>query len=552
MKIRERIIFIVLPLLIASVLISGIFASYSARSGMTRLAMGSLGFKAEEMKKYMNNQWSLLVDNGLSDQQDYIDVAEKAILSYANSLLRSDTELIFALDDDCIVQISTGSVDLKESDVSTIKALIQNEHEGWTTFSLSGEERVGHMFHFDAFEWWVFISEDNHSFYKEVSEMMTRNYIILASLVAVSFILLMILSSYITGPLTRVSSAMMGIVNENDLSRRVEIEYKDEIGQLANTFNLMINELERAYQQIKEYAFKAILAERNERKIRNIFQKYVPKDVIDSVFDNPEQMLVGQNRELGILFSDIRSFTTISEGYTPDKLVIDLNQYFEKMVDIIINRGGVIDKYIGDAIMAFFGAPVKHADDSYQAVMAALEMQETLRELNSERIKLGKPEFKTGIGISYGVVTVGNIGSEKKMDYTIIGDMVNLGSRLEGLTKQYKQDVIIGEQVYKTVQKKIPCRFVDKVQVKGQTRGESIYSPALTLTKEQRIGWHHHNKGASYYYRQNFRKAGRYFTEVLKYLPGDYLAETFIQRCKNYIKSPPPVDWNGVEILKSK
>jgi class 3 adenylate cyclase len=345
---------------------------------------------------------------------------------------------------------------------------------------------------------------------------------------------------------------MQRIIKNNDLSQQVVVECRDEIGHMANTFNIMIAELGRAYQQIKEFAYKAVLAERSERKIRNIFQKYVPKDVIDSVFANPEEILIGQNRVLSILFSDIRSFTTISEGYSPDQLVIDLNKYFEKMVDIIISRGGVIDKYIGDAIMAFFGAPLKHADDAYQSVMAALEMQESLRILNKERSDEGKPEFKTGIGINYGVVTVGNIGSEKKMDYTVIGDMVNLGSRLEGLTKQYRQDVIISESVYRKVRAMIPCRMVDKVQVKGKTQGESIYTCSVGLSEEQKKGWSYHNAGAKLFYNSDFKEALKYFKAAAKIMPDDYLSGLLIERSQRYLLNPPPEGWNGVEIMTSK
>lgn len=552
MKIRARLILVVLPILVAALLITGIFASFSARSGMTRLAMSSLGFKSEELEKYMSSQWSLLVDNGFSDKPEYVEVAKTAVLSYAFTLIRSETELIFAVDPDGEVVMKTSDFEFINDEKQRLAGMLNEEEPGWTSFELGGSERVGQMFYFSAFDWYVFLTEDNSAFYREVTEMLNQNYIILGVSIFMSFLMLVILAAYITGPLTRVSNAMNGIIRDNDLSRQVQVEYKDEIGHLANTFNIMIAELDRAYQQIKEFAFKAVLAERSERKIRNIFQKYVPKDVIDSVFSNPEEMLTGQNRVLAILFSDIRSFTTISEGYSPDELVIDLNKYFEKMVDIIISRGGVIDKYIGDAIMAFFGAPVKHTDDAYQSVLAALEMQETLAVLNRERVEEGKPEFKTGIGINYGVVTVGNIGSEKKMDYTVIGDMVNLGSRLEGLTKQYKQELIISESVYRKIRSQIPCRMVDKVQVKGKTQGESIYTASLSLSDTQKKGWSYFNAGAKLFYSRDFEKAAKYFMASKKVMPDDYLAGVFLERSSRYIQTPPPEDWNGVEIMTSK
>jgi class 3 adenylate cyclase len=324
------------------------------------------------------------------------------------------------------------------------------------------------------------------------------------------------------------------------------------VGVLANTFNHMTGELDRAYGQIKNFALKAVLAQKNEHQIRNIFQKYVPKDVIDSIFENPESMLVGENRVVAILFSDIRSFTTISEGYMPDELVAALNQYFESMVDIIMGHHGIVDKYIGDAIMAFFGAPVKRPDDAYQAVLAGLEMQEALLAFNKAQRDKGKPQFITGIGINYGVVTVGNIGSEKKMDYTIIGDMVNLGSRLEGLTKQYKQDLIFSESVNMKIKGKLPSRLVDKVVVKGKTQGESVYTTKLKLSDREKQGWAHHNAGTKLYYGRHFEKARLHFLAAQKFLPNDHLAAMYLERCERYIASPPPKDWNGTEVLTSK
>ncbi|GAB1458041.1 hypothetical protein MASR2M48_33490 [Spirochaetota bacterium] len=203
----------------------------------------------------------------------------------------------------------------------------------------------------------------------------------------------------------------------------------------------MLDELQKAYDQIKKYAFETVLAQKKEEKIRHIFQKFVPQELIDRFFQNPEAMLVGENRELAVLFSDIRSFTSISETMKPDDLVNSLNHYFSSMVDIIMSHNGVIDKYIGDAIMAFFGAPVRRDDDAISSIKAALDMIEALDHFNEQQRGLGKPEFKIGIGINYGIVTVGNIGCDKKMDYTVIGDMVNLASRLEGLYKRFASNL---------------------------------------------------------------------------------------------------------------
>jgi class 3 adenylate cyclase len=263
-------------------------------------------------------------------------------------------------------------------------------------------------------------------------------------------------------------------------------------------------------------------------------------------------MLVGENRVLAILFSDIRSFTTISEGMMPDDLVNSLNKYFSFMVDVIMNHNGIVDKYIGDAIMAFFGAPVKHKNDALESVLAGIEMTEVLDKFNESQRETGKPEFHIGIGINYGIVTVGNIGTEKKMDYTVIGDMVNLASRLEGLTKEYKQSLIISESLQMKVKDDLPTRLIDAVAVKGKTKGVKIFSSKRNLTADEEKAWSMHNKAMELFFNRDFVEAEKGFTQVLQYIPGDYCAELFIERCKNYEKNPPDANWDGVTHMKTK
>jgi adenylate cyclase len=554
-SIRAKIVLVVVPLIVAALLISGTISSYSARSGMTRIAMSSLGFKAQELNKYMESQWNLLVTNELNENEEFLEVTKSAIEGYAESVIRTETELIFAVsvDGEPRLELSTDpALTLDDTDRAKLGRLISDGALGWREFTLGGKARVGHAFRFVPFQWYVVVSEEEAAFYREVTEITIRNIIVLGVSILVSLVMLLFFTGFITGPLTRVVSTMRGIISDNDLSARVAVEYRDEIGELAHTFNIMVGELQKAYEQIKGFAFKAVLAQKNEHKIRNIFQKYVPKDVIDGLFANPESMLVGENRVLAVLFSDIRSFTTISEGYMPDELVTALNSYFELMVDIIMEHGGIIDKYIGDAIMAFFGAPVKHKNDALNAVAVALKMQNSLREFNRSQEEKGKPKFITGIGINYGVVTVGNIGSQKKMDYTVIGDMVNLGSRLEGLTKPYKQEVIFSESVFRKVKDTYPCRLVDRVQVKGKTVGENIYTAyeERDPLREQVLKIHH--AAMVRYYAQDFSGARQYFQAILKLLPDDFLAAMYTERCDRYIETPPDAGWNGVEILTNK
>jgi class 3 adenylate cyclase len=263
-------------------------------------------------------------------------------------------------------------------------------------------------------------------------------------------------------------------------------------------------------------------------------------------------MLVGDNRNVAILFSDIRSFTTISEHMPPDALVNSLNRYFSLMVDVIMARNGIVDKYIGDAIMAVFGAPVCHENDGLDSVTAGLEMMDALTIFNEEQKKYQGPDFRIGIGINYGIVTVGNIGCEKKMNYTVIGDTVNLASRLEGLTKMYHEPILFSQTVYECLNGTYPCRLVDTVAVKGKTQGVRVYTARKALTEKEQEVWNIHQEAMELFYQRNFARAARLFDQILHILPDDYPAQHFFERCNQYIETPPPPEWQGVEVMTEK
>jgi class 3 adenylate cyclase len=552
MSIRWKIILVVLPLFVVTVLLVGFTSAFSARAGITRLAIDALGFKAQQVSNYATNQWELLVENDLAGAEEFRSVTRRAIQSYAVTVIRNDSELIFAVDDTGTVEMTTAPGELP---VGTEVEALRGEvglQEGWQTLGVAGEQRVAQAFVFEPFGWFVLVSDTSGNFYREVAEINQNMYIILAGSLFAAVVFLLLFSSLLTAPLTRMVQTMITITQTNDLSERVEVEFRDEIGAMARTFNKMLAKLEIADKQIRGSALRAVMAQRNERRIRAVFQRYVPKNVIDTVLERPDLALVGQEMVLPVLFSDIRGFTTISEAYMPDELVTVLNRYFERLVDIISDHEGIVDKYIGDAIMAFFGAPVEDADRALHAVEAALEMEDAIADFNKKLLADGKPEFRTGIGIHYGVVTVGNIGTEKKMDYTVIGDTVNYGSRLEGLTKSYKQGLIVSKSVFWKVRETLPCRFIDYVQVKGKTTGEAIYTVSRKLTPAEKAGWRLYHDGIKLYYKRSFKKALRHFRASLEQLPGDYLCEVYIDRCRELIATPPPADWNGVDVKLSK
>jgi class 3 adenylate cyclase/HAMP domain-containing protein len=552
MKIRAKILFIVVPLLTVAVAMASGASYLLAAAAINNIAIGSLQFKTEEVISYAEGQWNLLVDNNIVGNPPLEWVAKNAVGNFSRGILRSPTEAIFALDEDAQVAIMAGNLTVSPEDAASLAASVRIEKNGFLFMRIDGVERAVYTMPFAPFDWQLFVTEERGQFYGPVEQIFRTSAAILIGTLTAGVALLFIMAHYITMPIENVVSSMKRIIEENTLAETVPVYYKDEIGHLSHTFNIMLQNLDVAYKQIKNYAFDVAIAQRRERKIRNVFQLYVPADVIDEIFVNPEKMLIGTNRETAILFSDIRSFTTISEKMKPDDLVNSLNRYFNIMVNIIMDRNGIVDKYIGDAIMAIFGAPVAHENDALSSVLAALEMSEALTEFNISQTKLGAPEFRIGIGINYGLVTVGNIGCERKMNYTVIGDAVNLASRLEGLTKIYKEPILFSESVYEKIKGDIPCRTIDRVAVKGKTLGAPILTARRSVTPVEQKAWKLYEHAVQLYYERNFGKSLAAFEETKASLPNDIASERYIDRCKRYIKEPPPKDWDGVEIMREK
>ncbi|HVO38591.1 MAG TPA: adenylate/guanylate cyclase domain-containing protein [Spirochaetia bacterium] len=553
MSIRWKIFLIVLPLIVATLGLTGGSSYFSSRNGITRIAKDFLGFKANELRKQAESQWTLLVQNNLTEQAEMVSATKAAVEGYARSIIASPTELIVALDTAGTVGMSTDTVRVLPGETPALAALASAKSSDLIpSIRIAGKDRVAKGFWFEPFQWYVLVTEERAAFYSLVNETTFRTGIILLGAIGVGTVLVLIFAGYLTRPLTRVAGTMKSIISTNDLSQRVVVEYHDEIGQLAQTFNLMVEELEKAYHQIKQYAFNAVLAQKKEMKTRNIFQLYVPKDVIDKVLGNPDEMLVGKDEILAVLFSDIRSFTSISEKMKPDDLVSVLNSYFKVMVDVIMKRDGTVDKYIGDAIMAFFGAPIKHEDDGLRSVMTGLEMIDALHAWNAGRQKEGKEPFHIGIGIHYGVVTVGNMGMDKKMNYTVIGDTVNLASRLEGLTKYYHQTLIFSESLLSKVKDKMPTRLLDTVAVKGKKKGVRIYTATRRPSLREKEAWELHNAAMAEYYQRNFSRASSLFKDVQRVLPGDEPSRKLLERSQTFLKAPPPASWVGVHEMTEK
>jgi adenylate cyclase len=556
MSIRLKIVLIVVPLIVATLLLTGISSYFAATSGISRIAKDFLGFKAQELQNQAESQWGLLVSNKLTDRPEMVAATQAAVEGYARTIIRSATELILAVGEDGAIRMSSTGLSAgfyQEGEQAALAALAKARSTDLLTIGLGGKERVAKGFWFGPFGWYVVVTEERAAFYDQVNQIAFRTLMILAVSICAGVLLVLLFANYLTRPLTRVAGTMKEIISTNDLSKRVVVEYHDEIGQLAQTFNLMVGELEKAYRQIKSFAFSSIVAQKREQKFRNIFQKYVPREVIESVIRNPEAMLVGENRVLSILFCDIPNFPAIAESMPPDELVNTLNRYFSVMVDnTIIPHQGTPDKYIEYAIMALFGAPVKTEHDALNSVLAGIDMADALDRFNEGEKIRGRIPFTIGIGINYGVVTVGNIGSEKKMDYTVIGDMVNLASRLSGLTKTYQQRLIISESLHSKVKDDIPCRLLDTVAVKGRKKGIKIFAAKKNVAGGEKEAWDIYENGMSEYYARNFTRAIDCFRQAQALLPGDTAARILMERSQGYLKNPPPADWDGVEVMHTK
>jgi adenylate cyclase len=292
--------------------------------------------------------------------------------------------------------------------------------------------------------------------------------------------------------------------------------------------------------------------------IRGAFSHYLSVDVISELIDDPSRLsLGGEERELTAIFTDIKGFSTISEKLTPQELVSLLNTYLTTMSDIIMDNKGTIDKYEGDAIISFFGAPITLEDHAVKACISALKMRNIERVLSQQLLKEGKTPSPiiTRIGINTGPMVVGNMGTSKKMDYTIMGSDVNLAARLEGVNKQYGTQILISGATKKYLGRDFVTRELDKVRVVGIHRPVTIHELCnfrKDITEEDKKGYANYDKGMELFRLKDWVAAEESFNKVLKFLPDDGPSPVFIKRCKQYIKKAPPADWDGVYNLLNK
>ncbi len=297
------------------------------------------------------------------------------------------------------------------------------------------------------------------------------------------------------------------------------------------------------------------LEEKEKKKIKRTFEHYLSPDVIKRVMKNPDLLkLGGEKKNLSIMFSDIRNFTEISESMSPQELVSFMNGYLTAMTEVILKNGGTLDKYMGDAIMAFFGAPEDMPDHALVAQKTAIEMHERLHVCRKKWCFPGISRIEIGVGISTGEVIVGNMGSEKRFDYTVMGDEVNLASRLEGLTKEYGVKILVSRFTREQAEQGVVYREIDMVRVKGRQMPVAVYEPHGKdyFTAGEFAFIAPFEQGLAAYRRQSWDEAERFFNQVLEVKPQDHPSLVYIDRCRKMAHSPPGPEWDGVWVMRTK
>jgi adenylate cyclase len=294
---------------------------------------------------------------------------------------------------------------------------------------------------------------------------------------------------------------------------------------------------------------------RQRRQLRAAFDKYMAPEVVDEIMRHPEIKLGGERKELSILFSDIAGFTTISERLRPEELVELLNEYLSVMTDIIRLQRGNVNKYLGDGIMAIFGAPLGEPTHATLACYAALDSQAALAKLRADWKVQGRPEIAARIGINTGDVVVGNMGSQTRLEYTVMGDTVNLASRLEGANKFYDTPILIGHRTYELAQSDVEVREVDLLRVKGKLDPVVVYEVLarkgqLDSLRQQVIQTY--MAGLRAYKARDFAQARRDFEATLRLDSVDGPSRVYLRRSEEFLATPPSDDWDGIYELHTK
>ncbi|MEA5572060.1 GAF domain-containing protein [Calothrix sp. UHCC 0171] len=341
------------------------------------------------------------------------------------------------------------------------------------------------------------------------------------------------------------------------LTPAAQLIEEKQVQQIERSMNLTVNPLTNPEGGVR--GGLVVLEDiSREKRMKTTMYRYLTPHVAEQVMALGEDaLMVGERKEVTILFSDIRGYTTLTENLGAAEVVSLLNQYFETMVEAVFNHEGTLDKFIGDALMAVFGAPLPLTENhAWKAVQSALDMRQRLDEFNQRRIVQEQPQIHIGIGLSSGEVVSGNIGSHKRMDYTVIGDGVNLSSRLESVTKEYGCDIVLSEFTYQLCSDRIWVRQLDKIRVKGKHQAVNIYELIgdrnTPLDADTQEFLSHYHSGRSALALHNFSGAILCFEAAKKIRPNDQALNIHLERAHNYLIQPPPDSWDGVWTMSIK
>jgi adenylate cyclase len=298
--------------------------------------------------------------------------------------------------------------------------------------------------------------------------------------------------------------------------------------------------------------------ERQKKEIRNAFSRYVQKEVVQQLMANPKKLrLGGEKKKLTVMFSDLAGFTTISEAMPPENLVELLNAYLGEMTDILFQHQGTLDKYIGDAVMAFWGAPIDQPEQEMLCVKTVLAMNKRLEVLREEWIKQGLPRVFARYGMNTGPAIAGNMGSSTRFNYTVMGDTVNLAARLEPANKVYETEIMMAETTWQAVKDQVVSRQLDKMIVKGKTKPVGVYelidlNENVPSDAQVRKVLSHYNKGLELYYDRQWLAATLELSKATEIRPDDGPSRLYISRAQHYMRNEPGKDWDGVFAMTSK
>ncbi|MGB0935494.1 MAG: adenylate/guanylate cyclase domain-containing protein [Alphaproteobacteria bacterium] len=390
----------------------------------------------------------------------------------------------------------------------------------------------------DTFEkkWAVGIVAPSDVFIGAIKQTQFETVMISLIIFLLSIILIIIISRNIAKPIVQLA-------HEADKIKRFDLQNGKEVDTSVYELQLLNTSISTMRNSIQAFA------------------KYAPKEIVSKLTQKSTDVKIGgRQRPLTIFFSDIANFTTVSESYPSDKLMQHLSEYFEELTSIIQHEKGTIDKYIGDAIMAFWGAPAMDKQHILNGCIAALKCQKKLQGLNRKWRSEGKPELRTRIGLHTADVIVGNVGSSDRMNYTILGDGVNLSARLESVNKQYGTEILVSHDVYDKTHRFCHFRPLDVVAVKGKKEGQKIYElvgmkqgePSLFPSRERIEFIELFSDAFKVYLEQRWDEAIDKFSKIMERFGKDQVSEMYVKRCKDFKKNPPKKGWKGVIQLDKK